>query len=289
MPTYPVTMTLLPVNQIRPNPDQPRKNFDPEDLKDLKESIQERGLINPISVLQLPNTSADRGEGGGSDGYMIIAGERRYRAVCELGWTMIDARIWPSTTRTQEVELLSLVENLQRADLAPIEVADGFHVLTQPPHNMTQEQLGQRLGKTKANINQYIALTEFDSEVKEKLNRFNLGLRHLLQICRLKAPEEQIALAQEVSEKELSVKELKARVDKAVSSEKPKANSSSTLADSSSLPFRFSRHGTQVKFTAAYDSTSSLDDFLAALRSAYMAWTTKDTGAKKAIVEMPQR
>src|SRR4051812_6811505 len=113
MPTHPVATTLLPISQIHPNPDQPRKNFDPQELEALKSSIQERGLINPISVMQ-------RGEAD----FLIIAGERRFRAVSELGWQEIDARIWPQVTSTQEVELLSLVENLQRKDLNPIEVAE---------------------------------------------------------------------------------------------------------------------------------------------------------------------
>src|SRR5438874_11369269 len=111
MPTHPVATSLLPIGQIHSNPDQPRKNFDSGELEALKASIKERGLINPISVMQ-------RGEGD----YVLIAGERRFRAVRELGWTEIDARIWPQGTPSSEMDLLALVENIQRKDLNPIEV-----------------------------------------------------------------------------------------------------------------------------------------------------------------------
>jgi hypothetical protein len=127
--TRPIATTLLSVAQIYPNPDQPRRIFDPKELAELKASIRERGLINPIAVVQ-------RGE----HDYLIMAGERRYRAVCELGWTEIDARIWPLNTPGREVELLSLVENLQRLDLNAIEVAKGYRILTWPPRSAVRNR-----------------------------------------------------------------------------------------------------------------------------------------------------
>jgi ParB/RepB/Spo0J family partition protein len=205
MPTHPVASQLLPVNQIHPNPDQPRKLFDPEPMADLKESIDKEGLINAISVMQR-----------GDKDYLIMAGERRFRACCELGWKEIDTRIWPAGTPPSEIELISLVENLQRTDLTALEVANGYKVLTQSPHNMTQEELGRKLGKTKANVNQYIAIADMKPEVQEKLNRFNFGLAHLLQICRLETPEDQIEMAQKTDKDGWAVKKLKAEVDKRV-------------------------------------------------------------------------
>jgi len=137
MPTHPVTVALLPVKQVHPNPDQPRKYFDLAEMEELKTSIQERGLINPISVKLLetpfpattalagpPSSSGGSGEGGGEGPhYLIMAGERRFRACCDLGWTEIDARIWLASTLPEEVKFLALVENLQRKDLRPLEVA----------------------------------------------------------------------------------------------------------------------------------------------------------------------
>jgi ParB/RepB/Spo0J family partition protein len=209
MPTHPVASALLPISQVHSNPDQPRKTFDAEGHKALKESIQERSLINPISVMQ-------RGEGD----YLIVAGERRYRAVCDLGWQEIDARIWPQSTPPQEVELISLVENLQRKDLNPMELANEYKLLTQPPHNMTQEDIAKQLGKTQQAVAQYISISQLDPKVQEITIRIvNLGIAHLLQLCRLKTPEEQIELAKKASEGEWTVKQLTAEVNKKLKGE----------------------------------------------------------------------
>lgn len=206
MPTHPIASRLLPLSQLRPNPDQPRKAFDPQDLADLKASIQERGLINPISVRE------------GTDGtYLIIAGERRFRAVSELGWQEVDARIWPQDTPAHEIELLSLVENLQRQDLNPLEVANGYKLLTQPPYNLTQEQIAEQVGKSRSVIGNYMVISQLPPLIQAKIDdrsSKNLGLAHYLQICRLITPEDRIAAVQEAAKKNLSVKELKSWVDR---------------------------------------------------------------------------
>src|SRR6266851_341338 len=124
MPTQPVATTMIPIDRIHANPNQPRKYFDPQAIQDLKESMDKRGLICPIAVVK-----------SGESDYTLIAGERRYRAAKELKWDQIDCRIWPAETTPQEVEMLSLVENLQRADLNPIEVANGYKLLTKEPYN----------------------------------------------------------------------------------------------------------------------------------------------------------
>jgi ParB family chromosome partitioning protein len=204
MPTHPIATQLLPVNQIHPNPDQPRKLFDLQAQTDLKTSIGKQGLINAISVMQ-------RGEGD----YLIIAGERRYRACSELGWKEIDARIWPSGTPASEVDLMSLVENLQRSDLTPLEVANGYKTLTLPPHNMTQEQLAEQSGKSRGTISQFLMIGSLEPQVREIANRLaKLELAHLLQICRLKTPEEQIEMAKKADNGGWTVKKLKREVDK---------------------------------------------------------------------------
>jgi ParB family chromosome partitioning protein len=212
MPTHPVASQLLPVSQIHPNPDQPRKLFDPQAMADLKKTIDQQGLINAISVML-------RGEGD----YLIMAGERRFRACCELGWKEIEARIWPAGTPTSEIELISLVENLQRVDLTPLEVANGLKVLTEPPYSLTQEQVAEQSGKSRGTISQYLMIGGLKPQVQEIANRLaNLELAHLLQICRLKTPEDQISMAQVADQKELPVKELKTLIDQKLKGKTPK-------------------------------------------------------------------
>lgn len=204
MPTQAIDTRLIPLSQIDPNPDQPRKNIDPASLEELKASLQERGLINAISLQDM-----------GNGRYRLIAGERRFRAAQALGWGEIDARIWPQALPVQELELLALVENVQRKDLSPIELANSYKLLSQLPHNLSQEEIAQKTGQGRSTIGQYAMVSNLDAKVQEFVTQVtNLTLKHLLQICRLKTPQEQIAMAEAASEKDLSVEQLKALVDK---------------------------------------------------------------------------
>ncbi len=203
MPTAPVATTTIAIDQIHPNPNQPRQFFDPEAIEDLKRSMTERGLINPISVVK-----------SGEWDYTIIAGERRYRAARELKWDEIDCRIWPKETSPEEVELMAMVENVQRTDLKPLEVAKGYQLLSRPPFNMTQTAIAQQVGKTQQAIQQYLAIANLDPKVQENTNRFVfLGLAHLLQISRLKDPGQQLEMIEQAGKNEWSVKEMTRKVD----------------------------------------------------------------------------
>ena len=210
MPTRPIAAALLPITQVHPNPEQPRKSFDLAEMEELKASIKERGLINPISVKLLETPSPGEGEGEGPH-YLIMAGERRYRACCDLGWKEIDARVWPATITPEEMELLSLVENIQRTDLTAIERAKAYKSLTQPPYNLNQEELGRKVGKTQETISKYLSIAELPDEIMHRC--IKLGLRHLMQICRLKTPEEQIELAKKANEEGWTVGKLKGEVN----------------------------------------------------------------------------
>ncbi|MBS6367489.1 MAG: ParB/RepB/Spo0J family partition protein, partial [Clostridiales bacterium] len=125
----------LPIQKIEPNPDQPRKRFDPEELQALADSIAAHGLIQPLAVRQTRNGY-----------YQIIAGERRWRAARQAGLTEVPAIVLEADDRT--VMELALIENLQRSDLSPIEEAQGYRVLMEE-YGLTQEQAAERVGKSR--------------------------------------------------------------------------------------------------------------------------------------------
>jgi ParB/RepB/Spo0J family partition protein len=282
MPTYPVATTLVPMIQIHPNPDQPRKTFDPQAHEDLKKSLTERGLISPICVVK-------RVEGD----YMIVAGERRYRAAKDLGWSEIDARIWPAETTPQEIEMLSLVENLQRDDLKLIEVANGYKRLTQPPYEMTHEQIADQCGQGRTTVSQYLMIGALEPQVQEVVNRLtNLGLRHLLQICRLKTPEEQLELAKKASEGDWTVKKLAGEVNKKVASPgDPKASGDTpspagrgtarAQGEAGTQPFQFKLSGSDVLITARIPITGNIGVELGKLKEAILQWLNAHQGRQR--------
>ncbi len=132
-------LKLLPVSSIRPDPTQARSSYDPVALDSLAATIRDHGMMNPIIVRQ-------RG-----DVYEIIAGERRYRATVLLKRTEIACFVYPETMPEVETEILSLIENLQRVDLNPIEEARGYKQLADI-YDMTQEEIGEKVGKDQALI-----------------------------------------------------------------------------------------------------------------------------------------
>ncbi len=201
MPTHPVATTLLSIAQIHPNPDQPRKNFDPQELADLRDSIREEGLVNPISVMQ-------RGEGD----FLIIAGERRFRAASELGWKEIDARIWPKETTPAEVELLALVENVQRTNLTPIEVAKGYRRLSEPPFDMSQEEIAGRVAKPRSTVAEFLGLLEHPQAIQDQISSGYLTVSHARVLKRVEDIPRRIALAELAVKQGWSFKETEKRV-----------------------------------------------------------------------------
>jgi ParB family chromosome partitioning protein len=222
MPTQPVATTMIQMDRIHSNPNQPRKYFDPQAIEDLKNSMVQRGLISPIAVVK-----------SGDWDYTIIAGERRYRAAKELKWDQIDCRIWPAETTPQEVEMLSLVENIQRADLNPIEIGNGYKLLTLDPFNMSQEDLAKQCGQSRGTVSQYLMIGGLDPSVQEIANRLaKLDLAHLLQICRLKTPEKQQEMAKKASEGDWTVKKLTSEVEKKVGKLSPVTAAPAGAADS---------------------------------------------------------
>ena len=186
----------LPLREIEPDPDQPRKTFEQETLSELASSIAEHGLLQPIAVRPRP-----------MGGYSIVAGERRWRASRMAGLKEVPVRIL--TADEQRAMEMALVENLQREDLNPIEEAKGYRAL-QDVYGMTQDDVAQSVGKSRpavANATRLLALSE---PVLKLVEDGTLSAGHARALLPLGDPEMQLAAAKTVIEKGLSVRRAEA-------------------------------------------------------------------------------
>ncbi len=185
------------IDLVRPNPNQPRKHFDEEALNELAASIKKHGLIMPIVVNNM--------EGGR---YMIIAGERRYRAAKIAGKTKIPVVVRDYTDR--EIKEISLIENLQREDLNPIEAANAMKQLMDEYH-LTQEELAERIGKSRPAVTNTLRLLSLSPEVIELVSTGKLSAGHARALVTL--PEDaQYKLAGDAIKDGLSVRDIERSV-----------------------------------------------------------------------------
>ena len=168
----------IPLELVRPNTYQPRKNFNQESLEELTESIRKYGVLQPINVRT-----------NGSRFYELIAGERRLRASEMAGLKEIPAIVVDATDEDSAV--LALIENLQREDLNYIEEAEGYESLIKD-HNYTQEQLAEIIGKKQSTIANKLRILRLPDRVKDKLLEYNLTERHARAL--LKIPDEALQL-----------------------------------------------------------------------------------------------
>ena len=188
-------LSELPIKSIKPNPNQPRKDFDEEGIKELADSIKKEGLLQPIVV---------RPEG---KGYQIIAGERRWQACKTLGMKTIPARIM--SVDTVETLKLALIENLQRTNLNPIEEAKGFESLI-AASGMTQTELAEAVSKSRASIANALRLLDLPAVVIEMLYESKLTAGHGRAILSVADDDKRIDLANRVVKEGLSVRETEA-------------------------------------------------------------------------------
>ena len=158
-------VTTLPLREIEPDPDQPRKRFDEASLAELAASIQENGLLQPIAVRPKPLGA----------GYLIIAGERRWRAARLAGLDEVPALIKDVTD--EQAAALALIENLQREDLDPIEVAEGCRQLIEK-YGLTQETAAKRLGKSRSAVTNSLRLLNLPDDVRAKVSDGSLSAGH---------------------------------------------------------------------------------------------------------------
>ena len=190
------SMTTLPISQIQPGMKQPRKRFEAESISELADSIREHGLIQPLTVRRLS-----------SGYYQIIAGERRWRAAKEADLTEVPVNIIEADDK--KVMELGLIENLQREDLNPMEEANGYKALMEE-YGLTQEQVAQRMGKSRPAVANALRLLALPDAVRFLLEEGKLSAGHAKAILSAPAGEAQKKLAQQVVEKGLSVRETEA-------------------------------------------------------------------------------
>lgn len=191
--------TELELSKIYPNPNQPRKNFDQKALEELADSIKVHGLIQPIIV----NESGDK--------YMIIAGERRWRACQMAGLATVPVIIKHYTEK--QVSEIAIIENLQREDLNPVEVARGIKKLMEE-YQLTQEKVAERLGKSRSEIANYNRLLGLDNEVLELVEDGKVSFGHAKCLAGLDDREQQIYLAKQVAKSKYTVRELEREISK---------------------------------------------------------------------------
>ena len=186
----------LPLREIEPDPGQPRKTFDDETLAELSASIAEHGLLQPIAVRPKP-----------SGGYLIVAGERRWRASRMAGLTEVPV-IVKDVTDEQAMEL-ALVENLQREDLAPVEEAVGIRELM-TRCDLTQEQAARKLGKSRSALANSLRLLSLPETVLELLKSGFITIGHAKVVLGLPTPELQEEAAQMIADNQLNVRQAEA-------------------------------------------------------------------------------
>lgn len=209
VPAAGVNARSIPVSGIRPNPYQPRREFSEEDLADLTSSLKENGLLQPIVV---------RPAGEGSGRWELVAGERRWRASMRLGWKEIPAVVRDVDDRTLLV--LALVENLQRAQLSPLEEAEGYQRLAEE-FTLTQQQVADVVGKDRSTVANALRLLYLPSSVRQLLREGRLSAGHARALLGLENDRRIADVALQAAEEQWSVRDVEAHVKRARQPGKP--------------------------------------------------------------------
>jgi ParB family chromosome partitioning protein len=192
----------IPLTQIRPNTYQPRKDFAPDDLTELANSLKASGLLQPITVRAVRRSLDDL---LGGIRFELLAGERRYRAALSLGWTEIPAIVRVADDRTALT--LALVENLQRSDLNPIDEAEGYARLVHE-FSLTQQQVAEAVGKDRSTVANILRLLNLPAPVRAMLRDGQLSLGHARALLALSSEREIIAAAQSAVARGLTVRDV---------------------------------------------------------------------------------
>ena len=187
-------LSEIDIAQIEPNPNQPRREFDPEALQELANSIRELGIIQPITLRKVNDHK-----------FQIIAGERRWRASQLAGLEKIPAYI--VDVEDQGVMEMALVENIQREDLNAIEIALAYQHLAEAT-GMTQAKISERVGKSRAAVTNYMRLLKLPAQVQIALKNHEIEMGHARALLPIDSPSEQIKLFKEVQQHQYSVRKV---------------------------------------------------------------------------------
>lgn len=213
------TNIRLPLACIRPNPNQPRKDFNEKSLAELADSIRQVGIIQPITVRKITENE-----------YEIISGERRYRAAKMAALTDIPVYL---LAEKEEASLLAiaLLENLQRSDLNPIEIALTYQRLIEE-HQYTHESLAQKMSRDRSNITNHLRLLKLPPTIQASVREGNLSMGHARALLSLNNVEQQLFASQEIIKNTLSVRQTEKLCESFNKKSKPSLPSSPTDASS---------------------------------------------------------
>lgn len=265
------SISEVELDKIVPNPDQPRRAFDEEGLRELSASIKSIGVIQPVTLRKLDD-----------DTYQIIAGERRYRASQMAGLSTIPAYI--KTADNDEMMEMALIENIQREDLNSIEIALAYQNLIDTL-SLTQEQLSERVGKKRATVTNYLRLLKLPAEVQMGVKNKKIDMGHARALITMNDPVAQLSLYNLILEEGLSVRKVESMVKdydegapiqqlKDVGSRKPKTGKSTSRQQSpddfdalkqhlsayfqTDVQFSYNKRG-KGKITIPFDSPEDLE------------------------------
>ncbi len=188
----------IEIDKIKPNPNQPRKNFDEDALKELAASIKVHGIVQPIVLNKQANGD-----------FLIIAGERRWRAARLCGLDKVPAVVKNYTEK--QIKEISIIENLQREDLNPVEAARAIKQLMDE-YNLTQEVVSERIGKSRSNIANTLRILTLYPDVLKLVEEGKISAGHARALVVIEDPREQLRLAQMIVSKNLSVRDLEKAV-----------------------------------------------------------------------------
>lgn len=254
------SLRQVPIDQIEPNPFQPRSHFDPEKIKDLADSIRQKGILQPILL-----------RSKGDSHYELVAGERRWRAAQQAGLREVPAVLRDLDDR--EMLEAAVIENVQRDDLNPIEEARSYQRLT-TEFGLTQDDLARSIGRSRVAITNALRLLKLSAPVMKMIEQQQLSAGHGRALLGLEETGQQLSLAKEAARKSLSVRELENRVRRLLAEgdgKKKAARTSELAADAAEWQERLCAHlGLKVRLLPKSKSSgrvelfyNSLDEFQA--------------------------
>jgi ParB family chromosome partitioning protein len=194
------TVALVQIEQIEPNPFQPRAQFNEQELRELAASIQEHGIIQPLTLRKI-----------GHDKYQLISGERRLKASKHIGLTEVPAYV--RLANDEQMLEMALVENIQRENLNPLEIAIGFKRLLEECR-IRQEDLSQKVGKDRSTISNYIRLLKLPNEIQVAVRDNLISMGHARTIINVEDEKTQLVILKKILERKLSVREVEDMVRK---------------------------------------------------------------------------
>lgn len=219
------SISEIELSKIQPNPEQPRSIFEEEALEELATSIRSLGVIQPITLKELE-----------PEKYLIISGERRYRAAQKAGLTCIPAYI--RTAEDENIVEMALIENIQREDLNAIEIALAYQRLIEN-YGLTQEKLSERIGKKRTTIANYLRLLKLPAEIQMGLKDKRIDMGHARALISVEDPEVQLAFYEQILSDGLSVRQVEEMVRSVANGEMQNLKKNGSKSSKEALPEEF--------------------------------------------------